>query len=128
MRFSKLTTNAINKAIKGKDASKEIGAVVEAIEKAVVAYKGTSKGAFKLNKDHNIQTGRGCMPMATLDDAELLAQIKSRHMNIVQDTCQSTGDENVSLSAELARGIATDSIILGACYHLTQESEGNDFL
>ena len=128
MRFSKTISKAITRSLKGKDATSEVEAVVAAIEKAVVAYKGTSKGAFKANKDHNVETVRGCMPMATLDDASLLVLVQAEHLNIVTDTCQTTKDENVALNAELARGIATNAIILGACFHLTQESEGNDFL
>ena len=131
MRFSNLTTAAIKKASKGKDASKEIEAVVAVITKAVVAYTGNEKAAkkaFARNKNQNTETVRGCMPLATLDDASLVTLIKTQHLNIVADTCQTQADENFALNAELARGIATNPVILGACFHLGEVSEGNDFL
>ena len=128
MRFSQLLNNTTKKAAKGKDISLEIADIKEVIEGAVVTYKGTSKGALKANKNQKVLTIEGTLPMSVLDNESLLVIIAKQHRAAVVETCATEQEENFSMNAELCRAIATNGIILGAVYHLTNESEGNNLL
>jgi len=128
MRLSKILANAKNKAAKGKNIDKEVAAICDVIKGAVKAYKGSSKGAFEANKVEKLYTAYGRTPMSVLDDESLIVTIASAHKQAVITTCQNKTDENYSLNAELAREVATNSIILGACFWLTTESEANSLL
>ncbi len=128
-RLSNTITKAIRIENKGKSASKEIKSILEAISGAVTSYGATTpKKAFKANKGLTYETVLGCTMLGSLTNADLVAVIMRQHRLIVQDTCQNGQGENFSLNAELARGIATDPLILGACYYLSNPSTGNGLL
>jgi len=129
MRFSKLLTQTIKKAQKGKSIDKEIDTIIGTVEAAVEAYKGSSKGALKANKNLTIETVSGCVSMSMLDEESLLQVIKQRHSAAVAATCTDIADENFSLNAELCRAIATDANLLGAAYWLgNADTEANALL
>lgn len=119
MRFSKTISKAIKLATDGKDIEDMVESIVDTIEGAVKAYKGTSKGALKANKSIKADTVRGCVNLSILDEESLLVIIKQRHSCAVASTCDVEDDENYSLNAELCRAMATDNVLLGAAYWLS---------
>ena len=116
MRFSKLIQKAVKVSQKGKDNEANITEIVKVIEGAVVAYKGTAKGAFKANKGIKVCTSRGEQGLGKLDEESLLVILQAAHMQAVADI--DDDNENMSLNAELARALATNPVILGTCYWL----------
>jgi len=127
VRLSVQLNKAISKARKGKNIGEAIVSITKAIKGAVAAYKGTSKGALKANKDAKYDTVEGSMPMSVLDEESLLVIIGREHRKCVVNC--SAVDENYSLNAELAREISTNSTLLGATYWLSNvNSEGNTLL
>jgi hypothetical protein len=128
MRLSKVINEAIRKASKGKGISSETATITKAVKSAVKAYRGTTKGVFEKHAQIKFESARGCVPLSVMDDETLLHIIKTEHLNIVQRTCEIADDENYSLNAELARAIATDSVLLGAVFNLENETEGNELL
>ena len=120
MRFSQLVIKTTAKAVKGKNVDQEITQIVETVKSVVNGYRGDSKANKQLrkNKDVEVDTIRGCVPLSFLDNASLLAIIQREHSKVIQETCANRGDENFSLNAELKRGLATNAKILGATYWL----------
>ncbi len=120
MRFSTLINQTIKAASKGKNTEECTTQIVDIIKGAVKAYKGTSKGALKANKKLKADTVRGCVNLSILDEESLLMIIKQRHSQAVLATCDNgDDDDNYSLNAELCRAIATDNILLGAVYWMS---------
>jgi len=128
MRLSKIIDTGIRKASKGKDTTTEVKAVLKAVKGAVKAYKGSFSDEFEKNKDIKVTTVMGCVTIAVLDDESLLTLIRKEHRQVVAETCTEDGNENYELNAELARGIATNSTILAACYWLGNENAGSGLL
>ena len=130
MRLSKLLSNTLARANKGKNIEEEVKEITSVIKGAVKTYGGDTKNAFENNKAAKVVTISGGRPcgMSVLDDASLLAVIIKEQKAIAREFCETEADENYSANAELARAIATNGAILGACFWLTEENEANNLL
>ena len=120
MRFSTLINQTIKSAAKGKDTRKGVNSILTTVLGAVKAYSGKGIKVLKANKKLTVDTGvRGCQSLSILDEESLLYIVKSRHTQAVLGTCDNADDDNYNLNAELCRALATDNILLGACYWLS---------